>query len=277
MKILEIQSLGEWHDALVHLRFSAPDKFLVGGAHEWAPDQSQALSAAFERLKSNLQFVRKKLKNDRMLRVIEELIAMSFEAFKEGDERRGSLILGEIEGMIWPSHKMPVKHAPEAEQRVFGQLELFAGVRISPYPLDGDAADLGSDQATLLNLAYRYTRHYQRTQQPFRAFAWVIDDTGAISRTSAEPKEDDHPILQPVQRSYGYKRLKELARNNRIRACVLVEGTLLGEAGSICYNLEQRGRPKLWAAQAYSRVGGKLIYEAMRFTLRDSDMFSEAD
>jgi hypothetical protein len=277
LAIREFQSLGEWHDALVHLRFSAPDKFLFSGTHQLASDQKEALSAAFEQLKSNFRFVRKKVKDDRVMGVIEELLAMSIEAFKDGDERRADLILAEVEGMIWPSHKRPVKHAPEAERRAFGELKLFAGVRVSPYPLDGNAADLGSDQVTLLNLAYRYTRAYQRSQRSFRAFAWVIDNTGAILRTSAEPKEDDHPILQPVQRSYGYKRLRDLGRSNEIRACVLVEGTLLGEAAAICYNLEQRGHPRVWAAQGYSRVDGKLIYEAMRFTLQDSDIFSEAE
>jgi hypothetical protein len=98
---------------------------------------------------------------------------------------------------------------------------------------------------------------------------------GAISRTSVLPKEDDHPVLRPVQRSWGYKRLKQLGQSGDIRACVLMERSFSQTEGGVSFNLEQIGHPRVSARQLYKLEGGQMRYSAMRYHLEDPQFFPE--
>lgn len=270
------ETLGQYHDFWSAILGDAPNNFRNILSDELLPDQKQALSDAFDELRSGFPFVEKKLKDDRLSRIAQELIEMSFEAYAAGDSKHGAHCLQECEGMIWPKWQLRVKHAVEAERRAFGEVVTYAGVVVSPYPYEGTAADLGIDQVALLELAQEYCRSYQREHRNFKYFSWVIDNVGNVKRTSSEPKEDEHPILQPVQRSFGYKRLKELGQTGQIRACVLMEIVgAQGDLGLIAYNLEQRGRPRVSARQLFKRENGKLEYEPLRFHLEDPQFFEE--
>lgn len=272
----EFQSLGDWHDFWSTILLSAPDRFrsLFGVL---LPDQEQALREAFVKLRSGFPFAEKKLKDERLSKIAQELIEMSFEAYCQGDGKTGAHTLQECEGLIWPGGRVRPKYAVEAERRAFGENVIYAGVVISPYPYEGDSTDLGPDQAVLLKLAEEYCHAYQRELRDFRFFSWVMDNEGVVWRTSKDPKEDSHPILQPVQKSWGHKRLKELGQSGQIRACVLMEivgpqGTL----GIVTYDLEERGRPRVSARQSFSRTDfsdREFRYERTRYHLEDPQFF----
>ena len=273
----EFETLGQWHELWAYILGSAPDRFVNVSYSAPLADQSRALREAFESLRSGFYFAQRKLKDERLSRIAEELIEMSFEAYVRGDEKTGAHTLGECEGLIWPSMRCRVKYAVEAERRAFGENVTYAGVTVSPYPYEGSAADLGADQATLLSLAQRHFLAYQREEREFKYFSWVIDNAGTIRRTSINPREDEHPVLQPVQRSWGYKRLKELGQSGQIRACVLME--VLGSLGDgiVIYNLEQRAHCRVSARQLFKRVDSGFDYEDMRFHLEDPDIFTEVE
>jgi hypothetical protein len=271
--VREFETLGQWHDFWASLLLSAPDHFMHVSSSALLEDQPRALREAFERLRSGFHFARRKLNDERLSRIAEELIEMSFEAYTREDSKTGAHSLQECEGLIWPGRRLRVKYAVEAERRAFGENVTYAGVSVSPYPYEGSSADLGADQATLLNLAHRHFRSYQRAKREFKYFSWVIDNAGAIRRTSIEPREDEHPVLQPVQRSWGYKRIKELGRSGQIRACVLMQ--VIGPLGDgiVTYDLEQRAHCRVSARQMFKRAACGFEYEDMRFHLEDPDIF----
>lgn len=271
----EPETLGQYHDVWASVLLSAPDRFrnIQSPTLALLADQKKALDEAFRRLRSGFHFAQKRLKDPRLARIAQELIEMSFETYSTGDSKSAAHMLTECEGMIWPGRRMRAKHAVEAERRAFGENVTYANVRISPYPYEGMFADLGEDQVALLKLAERYCRSYQEARRDFKYFSWVIDNDGLVKRTSSEPKEDQHTILQPVQRSWGFKRLKELAQSGRIRACVLMEiSAPLGD-GIVTYNLEQRGHPRVSARQMFERASGSVRYKNMRFHLEDPKFF----
>jgi len=272
----KFESVGQYHDVWGWLLLSAPDRFRSFGPEP--VDQAQALRAAFDDLRSGFRFARQKLKDERLERICLELIEMSFEAYSTGDTKKGAHILQECDGMIWPGRKLRVKHAVEAERRAFGSNVLYANVRVSPYPYEGTSADLGSDQAALLDLAKRHSKSYQAARRDFKYFAWILGNDGVIRRVSPDPKEDTHPVLPPIQRSWRamYNRLKELGALSHIRACVLVEiiGPLGG--GIVTYDCEQSGRPRVSARQLFKPTdNGSFHYEVMKFHLEDPQFFGE--
>jgi len=269
------ETLGQYHDMWSKILLCAPDQFYDVRDMSLVSDQRQALLDEFARLRSGFHFVGQKLKDERLLRIAQELMEMAFEAYLIGDKKLGAHTLQECEGIIWPSLHIKTKYAVEAERRAFGENVLYSNIVVSPYPYEGTSSDLGTEQTTLLALAEKWCRAYQMQQKEFKYFSWVIDADGGIRRTSLEPKEDDYPILPPVQRSFGFKRLQELGHSGQIRACVLVQIiSPLGD-GIVSFELEQRGRPRVSARQLFKRRGGRVDYENMRFHLEDPQFFAD--
>ncbi len=122
-------------------------------------------------------------------------------------------------------------------------------------------------------MAERWSKAYQAHRREFKCFSWVTTPDGAIWRTSIEPKDDEHPALKPLQKAWGFKRLKELGHSGQIRSCVLME--IVGPLGDglVCYDLEERGRPRVSARQLFKREAGAIQYDQMRFHLEDSQFF----
>lgn len=267
--MLKFETLGRYHNQWAWVLLSAPDQFRDVRSNDLATDQQKALREAFEVLRSGFHFVERKLKDERLTRVAAELIEMSLEAYLAGDVKKAAHTLQECEGLIWPGQRQKAKYAIEAERRAFGENVIYAGIVASPFPYEGTAADLGSDQATLLTLAQKWCVAYQEQWRDFKYFSWVIDMEGVVRRTSAEPKEDEHSILQPVQRSWGFKRLKELGQNGQIRACVLMEIIAPQGDGLVSFDLEERGKPRVSARQLFKRQGSEVQYDQMRFHLED--------
>jgi hypothetical protein len=247
----------------------APNNFKDVLTGRLLPDQEQALSNEFDRLRSDFHFAERRLKNERLSRIARELIEMSYEAYRTDEKKTATNILQECEGLIWPSMARRPKYAVAAELHVFGKNTLYEGIVVS----EGGAADLGRNQAVPLALAERWVRSYQAENKEFQYFSWVVKQDGAVARTSVLPKEDEHPVLQPVQRSFGFKRLKELSDNRSIRACVLVDTSLSQTNGLTRFALEERGRPRVSAVQRFRRVSGEMRYEAIRYHLEDPVIF----
>lgn len=265
------ETLGQYHDIWGALVLRAPDNFTDTTGYP-LPDQRAALIEEFDRLKEGFHFARKNIQNERLLRIAEELIDMSLESYVKGDKKTGAHTLQECEGLIWPGRKLRVKYGVEAERRAFGENILYADAVISPYPYEGTAADLGGHQERLLSLAKMWCRKYQADGRDFKYFSWVVDTKGDVRRLSAQPSEDDHPTFPPVQKSRGYKRLKELGESEAITACVLMEIiSPLGD-GIVSFDLEERGRPRVSARQLFKRPERDAIYDRMRYHLEDPDI-----
>jgi hypothetical protein len=268
------ETLGQYHDHWAWLILSAPDRFRDVRTFKLLDDQQAALREAFDELRSGFHFVERKLKDERLTRVAAELIEMSLEAYLAGDVKTGAHTLGECEGLIWPSQARTPKYAIAAERRAFGENVLYAGQVASPYPYEGTAADLGADQAKLLALAMDWSRSHQEQGRDFKYFSWVVDLDGAVRRTSVEPKEDRHPVLQPAQRSWGFRRLKELGEAGQIRACVLMEIMVPQSDGLVSFDLEERGRPRVSARQLFKQRDPGIEYEPMRYHIEEPQFFA---
>lgn len=266
----DFETLGQYHDCWASVLAYAPDGFRNVLSGELVADQQRALHGAFDELRAGFHFARRKLRDKRLTAVAAELITMSLEAYLAGEKKTAAHTLQECEGLIWPSMRLPVKYAIEAERRVFGENVLYAGLVASPFPYEGSAADLGSDQEALLSLAMNWSRLYQEQGKEFKYFSWVMDLDGDVYRTSFDPREDEHVVLKPVQRSWGFKRLSELGGSGQIRACVLMQMMAPQGDGLVVNDLEQQGRPRVSARQLFKRwaVGG-IEYERMRFHLED--------
>lgn len=247
------ESIGQYHECWSVVLALAPDQFRDIRTGVLLIDQAAALTAAFDHLRAEFHFAERKIKDERLARIARQLLEMSYEAYAAGEEKQGAHILQECEGLIWSSYSLRPKYAVEAERRVFGTNITYAGVKVSPYPYEGTAADLGADQTKLLALARRYAHAYLDRSEAFKYMSWVIDPKGQIKRTSIVPREDSQSVLPPVQRSFGYKRLKELAQTGEIRASVLVEVVAPLGNGLVSFGLEQRDRPRVKAVQLFER------------------------
>jgi hypothetical protein len=269
------ETLGQYHDYWAWLLLSAPGDFRDIRSFDLVDDQQKALREAFEQLRSGFRFAERKLKDERVAKVATELIEMSLEAYLAGDAKTGAHALQECEGLIWQRRALKPKYGIEAERRTFGENVLYAGLTASPYPYEGTVADLGVDQVKLLALATGWTRSYQLQGKEFEYFSWVVDMDGVVHRTSAKPNEDDHHVLQPAQRSAGFKHSKELAENGQIRACVLM--AVIGPQGDglVTYDLEERGRPRVSARQSFRQQEGGFQYEPVRYHIEDPEIFTD--
>lgn len=267
------ETLAEYHDHLVSIVLFAPDQFRDIASWEFYPDQEAALKAKFAVLHSEFHFIERKLKDDHLARICQGLIELSLNAYLAGDCRVGALALQECRGLVWPMWKVRPKYAIEAERNVFGTNTLYANVVASPYPYEGTSTDLGPAQAKLLAIAESWLQTFQAQHREVRYCSWVMKLDGKIWRTSVEPQEDEHPPIKPLQKSWGYKRLKELNNSGEIRACVLMQVRAPLGDGIAIYDLEEQGRPRVSARQLFKREAGKTSYEQTLFHLEDAEFF----
>lgn len=274
----DFESLGQYHDLWGSIVLSAPDNFT---SYTSEPiDQTDALKNAFNALHSNFHLTKKNIKDERVFRIAQELVEMSYEAYLSGDTKTGAHALQECEGLIWKSRSSKIKYAVEAEQRAFGENVTYAGVMISPYPYEGSRSDLSNDQAALLELAHKHCLSYLSKWREFSFFAWVMDNKGEIKRISPDPKEDANSVLTPTQRTLSscWKRAKELAQADQIQACVVMN--IIGPQGDgiVCFDLEQHGFPRISARQLFKlKKGPTHELGDMRFHLEDPQVFVRPD
>ncbi len=114
---LRPETLDDYRSVFEMLVRRAPDKFVPIG--DEVIDQGQALRDGFDDLREGTHFVRKEIGDERRLRIVQELIEMSFEAYESGDSKAGANILQEAKGMVWSERALPARYAAEAERRAF--------------------------------------------------------------------------------------------------------------------------------------------------------------
>src|SRR3546814_14171652 len=111
---------------------SAPDHF-----PNKVSDQATLFRESFEDLRSDFGFVARQIKNERLSRILREMLAMSFAAYPAGNNIPGARVLLELEGLVWKSRSGKVKRAVEAEPRAFAALALATDVRVTEHPTAG--------------------------------------------------------------------------------------------------------------------------------------------
>jgi hypothetical protein len=121
---LRPETLDDYRGVFEMLVRRAPDKFVPIG--DEVLDQRQALRDGFDDLREGIHFARKKIRDERQLRILQELFDMAYEAYLSGDSKAGADILQEAEGMIWAEQALPPKHVVEAERRACGVQVLYA-------------------------------------------------------------------------------------------------------------------------------------------------------
>jgi hypothetical protein len=219
------------------------------------------------------------VKDERLVRILREMIDMSQEEYSSGNRKVGARILQECEGLIWKKQSLRIKHAVEAERRAFGALELFKDVRVSIYPYEGTAADLGEDQKALLEMAIAHAHRHLEARQKFEFFAWVVESNGRTIRISRDPVSDDHAAPAPLQKTWGssLNLILQLAAEDRIRASATVELVCPSWAagGSLFFKLDQRGFPTAKPTCGISFSGAGFAATNLRYHLHDPDVFSD--
>jgi hypothetical protein len=255
---MQFETLGQYHDAWATIILFAPGSFTTFDGDP-VPDQAAALAEAFGQVRGGFALVRKKIKDERLLAVLQELVDMSQEAYSAGDTKRGAHVLQECEGLIWPSRRGQLKYAVEAEQRRFGELHLFKDVRVSPYPCEGAAADLGPCQAKLFECAREHSRPFVEANEPFKALAWVMHADGSI-----------HQVRAPSQKKLLAYFQQAAASGNAVAyaSAYFPFGSFKGLLSIV---VEEANRPR---AEIISLVEDGVV-EAPRFHLHESQVFTQ--
>lgn len=273
----KFERVGDYHALWGWLVLSAPDNFR---SFDGQPvDQLAMLREAFSDIQNGFRFVRQRVKDERLLRILEEMIELSLEAYLAGDKKRGAHALQECEAIVWKKKGwLKPKYVVEAELRAFGTLELFKAVQVSIYPFEGTADDLSSNQRKLLDHAHAQCIVCINEYREFKWFSWVIDSDDRVRRISIEPKGDIHSPLDPLQKSQRavYMRTKILAKDGLIKSSVLVSALSPLGGGLLSFTLEDKGRPRIEAVQTMTiNDNGVREFSDMRYHLNDPDVFGD--
>lgn len=269
--VRRFETLGQWGDHWGYVCLCAPDNFLShqSGRMVKDPDQHALMITEFAELRSGMHFASSRLKDERLVKIVDELISMSLDFLQSGDSWNGLHCLHEARGLIWPMYKRRPKYAIEAERRVFGTNTIYEGMIASRFPCEGEETDLGPDQARLFEHARDWAVKYLNDRKSFRYMSWAIDLQGQLLRTSIEPRTDEGGVLKPLQRSSGRKQLGQYARQGAIRAFVVVGPHINLVGGLLGISIEQCGYPGVGIPGPFKLMDGKVELERFRFFLHD--------
>lgn len=221
------ESLGQYHDHWASVILSAPDRF--SSFDETPLNQQETLREAFDVLRSGFHLV--KVKEARRRRIMQELIEMSYEAYSTGDAKAGAHILQECEGMIWPSRAQRIKYAVAAEQRAFGEVVTYAGVKVSSFPYEGTELDLSSGMKKLYAAAQdRCTAAFAR-HEDFKPFVLLLGTDESIREIKSRSRKAADAEVQ------------SLAKRGEAQAYLRAEVVVSGMHGVLIYDIEAVGQP----------------------------------
>lgn len=227
----DFETLGQYHDFWAHVLFNAPDRFT--SFDDTPVNQKETLAAAFNALRSGFRFVERKITDTRKLRIMRELIEMSYEAYVAGDSKTGAHTLQECEGMIWKSRTQSVKYAVAAELRAFGKLETYANVKVSPYPFEGTEDDLTPHMITLYTAARQRCLDKFSEREDFKPFILLLDIQGIIQEHRSRSWKSSKTQIQ------------SLATNSLILGFVRTEICLSGISGVLIHDIEVINSPRV--------------------------------
>lgn len=229
MKIHTFESLGQYHDSWAGVLLYAPDDF---PEYDWDPpprSQAQRLEEAFASLRAGAHFAEKRLKTPRLVGVFHELLKMSHEAYLRGERKRGAHVLQEAEGLVWPSRMSRFKYVVEAENRAFGDVDLFKDVVVSPFPYEGSETDLGDIQRRLwLHVTSEMDAIVPEVFSVTRT--WVACTNGEIHLVKARSEKR---ILETVKAGVEQGQIQGYAK-----------GSLIGTS-LLCVDVEEFGKPRI--------------------------------
>lgn len=177
-------TFSDYHDYLVSVMLSAPDNFQ--SFDETPLDQAFALCEKFEVLQETFPLVEKKIKDAYLATILRELLVMANEFFNAGDDRNARYALQEFEGNVWPSRKVPARHAPDAERRAHGKVERYAGVVPNPYPYEGDLEGMGESQRRLYDCVMASYGNGTDTLAPGKEHNWLLGPDTIARKFSAK-------------------------------------------------------------------------------------------
>ncbi len=167
--------------------FSSPNNFQ--SLDNTPLDQQEALRDAFEMLHEAFPLVEKKLKDGYLAPILRELMRMAYDFFLAGDDRNGCYALQEVEGSVWPSRKVPPRHAPAAERRAHGKLERYAGVTPNLYPIQGKIEDMGQFQRQLYEAVLKAYADGTDMLAPLEQHYWLLGTDAVAKRFSARSRK----------------------------------------------------------------------------------------
>jgi hypothetical protein len=251
----DLESLGQYHDFWATVIFKAPDDFHYSFLPE-PVDQSQALADAFESLQYGLRFAKAKIKDERQVGVIAELLRMSYEFYLANERKLAIRALQEAEGLIWPSQRIRLELTAVAEMRAFGAVQMFKDVR--PRKFDGEASlsELGPGQRKLLDFVWPLAKEIVASGAEFKMFPYVVTSSGELLEVRLTSSKKTNAEIQ------------RLASSGEITASIRADFF-----GVLIFELEERGKPLISARAKWEN--GK--FNEFRFFLDDPRIFPLED
>jgi hypothetical protein len=111
------RAIADYHDFLSLVIVCCPDfpelDFL-------APSEQLNVDRAFAELERDLPCTKARVRDEKRMAVLFEMLRMAHEAYRQGNDKRGAFILQELQGIIWPSEALPVLYENEARHRLSG-------------------------------------------------------------------------------------------------------------------------------------------------------------
>ena len=224
------ESLGQYHDLWTTIVLCAPDRFRDLDGQP--VDQRKALDEAFDVLRSGFSFVERKIKDPRQVRILRELLVMSYEAYVSGDAKTGAHSLQECEGLIWKSRSGRLKYVVEAERRAFGEVVTYVQVEVSPLPCEGTAADMSQHENQLYDAAHRRCLDYFSRREDFKPFLLVLEPDGTVRD------------LKSRSWKKGQEEVWSLVGERKCLGFVRAEVVVSGMSGVVIYTIEAPNRPQ---------------------------------
>jgi hypothetical protein len=224
------ESLGQYHDHWASIVLCAPDRFCDLDGQPL--DQREALEEAFDVLRSGFTFVERKIKDSRQVRIMRELLEMSYEAYVSGDTKAGAHTLQECEGLIWQSRGSRLKYVVEAERRAFGEVVTYAHVNVSPLPYEGTVADLSEHETQLYEAAQMRCLDFFSKEQDFKPFLLVLKPEGTLREIKSRSWKK------------GQEEVRSLVRGGECLGFVRTEVVVSGMSGVLIHTIETPRRPQ---------------------------------
>lgn len=250
-------SFSSYHDNLVSVLLKSPNRFT--SFDDTPVDQKEALREAFDVLQEAFPLVEKKLKDEYLAAILRELIRTSYEFFSDGDDRNGAYALQEVEGTVWPSQKVPPRHAPDAELRAHGKLERYLGVIPNPYPYLGKIEDMGPSQLRLYQAVLNSVEDNGDPIETGKTQNWLLGLDGVARRFNERSRK-----------AATARFTRELAERTSL-AALRVEG---GFGTSLAFDVEERDCPRISVRgklEAFNAGNPNFIVEEAYWTVKAND------
>lgn len=110
------ERISEYREFLSYVLLYGPDEFPEEDYLE--PEDQMSLEKAFSELRRAFPMIKQRVKEEDTLAMLKELLEISYEAYKSGEDRKGAYALQEYTGIIWPKFKMKPMYENEARNRV---------------------------------------------------------------------------------------------------------------------------------------------------------------